>query len=302
MSKILRAMTKDGSARIFVINSTDIVNKAMKYHETAPTAAAALGRTLTATSLMGSTLKNKGDSLSVNFRGDGPCGHILAVSDYMGNVKGYIQNPHTDIERKPNGKLDVGTAVGKGTVVVIKDMGEKEPYNGIVPITTGEIAEDITHYFAESEQIPTLCALGVLVNPDMTCKAAGGVLVQLLPFADPNTVDLIEKNAPAIASVSKLIASGMSNEDIAKMALNGIEFDIFDEYFVDYFCDCSRERMGRGLLTLNPYELWNMLVEDGQIETCCQFCKRKYVFVGSDIEKLREKIKKEKEQKPENDE
>jgi len=298
MSKILRAMTKDGSARIFVINSTDIVNKAMKYHETAPTAAAALGRTLTAASLMGSTLKNKGDSLSVNFRGDGPCGHILGISDYMGNVKGYIQNPHTDIERKPNGKLDVGTAVGKGTLVVIKDMGEKEPYNGIVPITTGEIAEDITHYFAESEQIPTLCALGVLVNPDMTCKAAGGVLVQLLPFADPDTVDLIEKNAPAISSVSKLIAAGHSNEDIAKMALNGIEFDVFDEYFVDYFCDCSRERMGRGLLTLNPYELWNMLVEDGQIETCCQFCKRKYVFTGSDIEKLREKFKKEKEQEP----
>ncbi len=295
-------MTKDGSARIFVINSTDIVNKAMKYHECAPTAAAALGRTLTAASLMGSTLKNKGDSLSVNFRGDGPCGHILAISDYMGNVKGYIQNPHTDIDRKPNGKLDVGGAVGKGTLVVIKDMGEKEPYNGIVPITTGEIAEDITAYYAESEQTPSLCALGVLVNPDMTCKAAGGVMVQLLPFADPDTVDLIEKNAQAIASVSKLIAAGMSNEDIAKMALNGIEFDIFDEYFVDYFCDCSRERMGRGLLTLNPYELWNMLVEDGQIETCCQFCKRKYVFVGSDIEKLREKIKKEKEQSPKSEE
>lgn len=285
-------MTKDGSARIFVIDSTDIVNKAIKYHECAPTAAAALGRTLTAASLMGSTLKNKGDSLSVNFRGDGPCGHILAVSDYMGNVKGYIQNPHTDIARKPSGKLDVGGAVGKGNLVVIKDMGEKEPYNGIVPITTGEIAEDITSYFAESEQIPSLCALGVLVNPDNTCKAAGGVLVQLLPFADPATVDIIENNAPAISSVSRLIAAGHSNEDIAKMALNGIEFDVFDEYFVDYHCDCSRDRMGRGLLTLNPYELWNMLVEDGQIETCCQFCKRKYVFTGSDIEQLRNKSKK----------
>ncbi len=294
MSSIFRAMTRDGSAQIFVINSTDIVNSAIRYHESAPTASAALGRVLTAASMMGSTLKDKGNTITVNFRGDGPCGHVLAVSDYKGNVKGYVQNPDTDLPRKENGKLDVGAAVGKGTLVVIKDMGEKEPYNGVVPIVSGEIAEDITSYYAESEQIPSLCALGVLINPDGTCKASGGVLIRLLPNAAEETISVIEKNASALSAVSSLFAKGMTNEQIAGIALNGVEYDAFDEYRVEYHCDCSRDRMGRALLTLNPYELWNMLVQDKQIETCCQFCKRKYVFTGADIEALRNAKKAEK--------
>lgn len=294
MAEILRGMTRDGSAQILVINSKDIVNEAIRIHRTAPTATAALGRVLTATSLMGTTLKNKGNSLSVNFRGDGPSGHILAVSDYLGNVRGYIQNPHTDLPLNKLGKLDVGGAVGRGPLHVIKDVGEKEPYIGITNITSGEIAEDITAYYAESEQIPSLVALGVLVGTDGKCQAAGGVMIQLLPFADEKTIAQIEKNAAALANVSKLFDEGKSNLEIAGIALEGIEFDLFDTIDVGYKCTCSRKRVGRALLTLSPYELYNMLVNDKKIEVNCQFCDRVYTFVGEDIEKLRaEKAKEE---------
>lgn len=295
MAEILRGMTKDGSAQILVINSKDIVNEAIRIHRTAPTATAALGRVLTATSLMGTTLKNKGNSLSVNFRGDGPSGHILAVSDYLGNVRGYIQNPHTDLPLNKAGKLDVGGAVGKGPLHVIKDVGEKDPYIGITNITTGEIAEDITAYYAESEQIPSLVALGVLVGTDGKCQAAGGVMIQLLPFADETTISLIERNAAALANISKLFDEGKTNLEIAEIALKDIEFDLFDTIDVGYKCTCSRKRVGRALLTLSPYELYNMLVQDKKIEINCQFCDRVYTFVGEDIEKLREEKKKEDE-------
>ena len=295
MAEILRGMTKDGSAQILVINSKDIVNEAIRIHRTAPTATAALGRVLTATSLMGTTLKNKGNSLSVNFRGDGPSGHILAVSDYYGNVRGYIQNPKTDLPLNKVGKLDVGGAVGKGALHVIKDVGEKDPYIGITNITTGEIAEDITAYYAESEQIPSLVALGVLVGTDGKCQAAGGVMIQLLPFAEESTISLIERNAAALANISKLFNEGKSNLEIAEIALKDIEFDLFDTIEVGYKCTCSRKRVGRALLTLSPYELYNMLVQDKKIEVNCQFCDRVYTFVGEDIEKLRKD--KEKEEK-----
>ncbi len=293
MAEILRGMTRDGSAQILVINSKDIVNEAIRIHRTAPTATAALGRVLTATSLMGTTLKNKGNSLSVNFRGDGPSGHILAVSDYYGNVRGYIQNPHTDLPLNKLGKLDVGGAVGKGPLHVIKDVGEKEPYIGITNITSGEIAEDITAYYAESEQIPSLVALGVLVGTDGKCQAAGGVMIQLLPFADEKTIEKIEKNATALSNVSKLFDEGKSNLEIAEIALKDIEFDLFDTIDVGYKCTCSRKRVGRALLTLSPYELYNMLVKDKKIEVNCQFCDRVYTFVGEDIEKLRKEKEKE---------
>ena len=295
MAEILRGMTRDGSAQILVINSKDIVNEAIRIHRTAPTATAALGRVLTATSLMGTTLKNKGNSLSVNFRGDGPSGHILAVSDYYGNVRGYIQNPKTDLPLNKVGKLDVGGAVGKGALHVIKDVGEKDPYIGITNITTGEIAEDITAYYAESEQIPSLVALGVLVGTDGKCQAAGGVMIQLLPFAEESTISLIERNAAALANISRLFDEGKSNLEIAEIALKDIEFDLFDTIEVGYKCTCSRKRVGRALLTLSPYELYNMLVQDKKIEVNCQFCDRVYTFVGEDIEKLRKD--KEKEEK-----
>lgn len=292
MSKILRGLTCDGSAQILVINSTDMVADAVRTHSCAPTAAAALGRVLTATSLMGTTLKDKGNNITVNFRGDGPCGHVLAVSDYMGNVKGYVQNPQTDIPRKANGKIDVAGAVGKGTLNVVKDVGEKEPYIGITNIVSGEIAEDISSYYAESEQIPTVVSLGVLLRPNGSVLAAGGLIIQLLPFAAEATISGIEKNLPAITGISNLFKEGKTNKEIADIALSGIEYDVFDEYEVGYKCDCSRDRMGRALLTLNPVDLYNILVEDGKIEVGCQFCTNKYSFTGSDIEEIRKNEKK----------
>lgn len=279
-------MSQDGSAQILVLNSADMVREAMKIHRTASTPAAALGRVLTATSLMGSTLKDKGNTVTVNFRGDGPCGHLLAVSDYMGNVKGYVQNPTTDLPTK-GGKPDLAKAIGQGTLNVVKDTGEKQPYIGVTKIRSGEIAEDIAAYYAESEQIPTVCSLGVKLGADGKIEAAGGILIQLLPFAAEETIAAIEKNLDAIAEASTLFAEQPDNLSIAEIAFKGIPFDVFDEYEVGYRCDCSRDRMGRALLTLNPVDLYNMLVEDGKIEVGCQFCNNKFTFVGADIEQIR---------------
>lgn len=288
-SEILRAMTSDGSARVIVINSTDIVNRAIEIHGTAPTATAALGRTLSATAMMGSLLKEKENSLTVNFRCEGPIGGVLAVSDYMGNVRGYAINPNCDLPRKANGKLDVGGAVGKGSLYVIRDEGEKEPYVGITNITSGEIAEDITSYYAESEQIPTLCSLGVLVNADGSCLAAGGVLVQLLPFADESIISILEQNAPGLANVSRLIEGGASVLEIAKIALAGIPFDVFDNYEVEYHCPCSRERVLDALVTMSENDLAEIFEKENFMQTECQFCDKKFSFVREDIENHRQK-------------
>ena len=207
-STILRGMTRDGSARILVINSTKMVNDMISAHRTSPTATAALGRTITAASMVGTMLPEDKDSVTMSFSGNGEAGKIIAVADYFGNVKGYIQNPMANPPKKPNGKLDVGAAVGAGTFSVVKDVGGKEPQIGTTEIVTGEIAEDIASYFATSEQIPTLLSLGVLVDRDCSCLAAGGVLVQVMPFPDEETVDLIERNASDLSNISKLFSLG----------------------------------------------------------------------------------------------
>ncbi len=288
-SKILRAMTQDGSARIHVINSTEIVNKAIKFHNTSATSTAALGRLLTVTSMMGCMLGDKDDTITVSLNGDGPAGRVLAVGDYIGNVRGYIQNPNVDIPLKANGKLDVSGAVGSGFLNIIKDMGEGEPYNGSIDLVSGEIAEDITAYYAQSEQIPTVCALGVLVDIDLTCKAAGGIIIQLLPFADDETITLIEKNVPLLSNISRLFEKGMTNEEIMALAMQGIEYDLFDEIDVDYICSCSRERMEKALRSLAPEELRKLFNEQlaeskpEELEVQCRFCNSKYAFSPSDV-------------------
>ncbi len=288
-STILRGMTRDGSARVMVINSRELVNEMIRVHRTAPTATAALGRLVTASSMIGTMLPENGDTVTLNFTSEGEIGKMIAVADYFGNVKSYIKNPLADPKRKPNGKLDVSAAVGAGSFSVIKDVGGKEPVCGTIEIVSGEIAEDIATYYAKSEQIPTLLSLGVLVDKDYSCLAAGGVLVQLLPFPEEETVGLIERNAADLSNISTLFKEGKSNEEIFAIAMRDIPFDLFDEIEVEYKCDCGWERMRKKIASLGKSEIKTMLDEQEQEgkarELCaiCRFCNSQYTFKESDL-------------------
>ena len=282
-SVILRGMTRDGSARVLIINSRDMVNEMFRVQKTAPTATAALGRTVTAAAMIGTMLPENGDTLTITFDGDGDAGKIIAVADYFGNVKGYIENPMADPPRKPNGKLDVGAAVGAGNLSFLRYI-KGELQTGYANITTGEIAEDIATYFATSEQIPTLLSLGVLVDKDYTCLAAGGVLIQLLPFPEEETVERLEKNAAALVNISRLFAEGLTNEQILDIALEGVPYDLFDTLEVEYRCDCSRERMLSKMRALRREDIASMLDEQEaegkarELTAVCRFCNTGYTF------------------------
>ncbi len=288
-STMLRAMTRDGSARILVLNSRKIVDDMIKMHGTSPTATAALGRTLTATSMIGSMLPENGDTVTVSISGDGGAGKIIAVGDYFGNVKGYIQNPLVNPPKKSNGKLDVSAAVGAGILSVVKSVGEGDPQTGLIELVSGEIAEDIATYFATSEQIPTVLSLGVLVDKDYSCLAAGGVLIQLMPFPDDETVDIIERNAADLANISRYFEKGLSNKDIADIAMRDIPYDVFDTIDVAYKCDCSRERMKSKLKSLGQKELLNLFDEQEsegkkrELTATCHFCNGAYTFTEKEL-------------------
>ncbi len=288
-STITRGMTRDGSARVLVINSKDMVNEMIRVHKTAPTATAALGRLITASSMIGTMLPEAGDTLTAGFNTDGEIQRLIAVADYYGNVKAYLDNPIADPPRKPNGKLDVGGALGYGTFYMIRDIGGKEPQCGTIETVSGEIAEDIATYFAKSEQIPTVLSLGVLIDTDLTCRAAGGVLIQLLPFPDDATVDLIERNAAALSNISHLFDEGKTNDEIIDIAMRDIPFDKFDTLEVEYKCDCSRERMRKKIRGLGEHEIRTMMDEqeaEGKgrsLEAVCHFCNSKYTFTEKDL-------------------
>lgn len=292
MGKSIRCISRDGTLTVMAINSTDIVNKAVEIHETSAVCSAALGRLITAASLMGSVLKGKDHSITLRLNGGGPAGSVIAVSDSMGNVRGYVGQSVVEIPLNAKGKLDVAGAVGKdGFLTVIKDLGMKEPYVGKTPIVSGEIAEDITAYYSISEQTPTVCALGVLVNPDLTIKAAGGLLIQLLPTAMDDTIDLVEKSIEGLEPISSLIDRGMIPEEICRHALKYFELDVLDDAEPEYKCYCSRERVEAALISTGEEELLDMAKEE-KTEVSCQFCDKKYVFTPDDIKNLVKKAKK----------
>ena len=288
-STIIRGMTRDGSARLVVMNSTAMVNGMRKAHQTSPTATAALGRTITAASMIGTLLPDSGDTVTITFAGDGEAGKLIAVGDYYGNVKGYIQNPLANPPKRPDGKLDVGAAIGKGTLSFVKDIGEGEPQTGMIELVSGEIAEDIATYFAMSEQVPTLLSLGVLVDKDYSCLAAGGVLIQLLPFPEESTVDLIERNAAVLGNISKYFEMGLTNEQILDIAMKDIPYDLFDNLEVEYKCDCSHDRMKKKVLSLGKAEVKNLLDEQQaegkarELTAICRFCNSEYTYSEKEL-------------------
>ncbi len=290
MGKLIRCLTTDATVMAMVLDSTDMVARAEAIHQTSAVVTAALGRTLTAASMMGVMLKGRDDTVTLKINGGGPAGVVTAVSDSEGYVRGYAEHPIVEIPLKPNGKLDVSGALGTdGFLYVLRDTGGSEPYVGCVPLVSGEIAEDITAYYAQSEQTPTVCALGVLVNPDLTVCTAGGLLLQLLPFCPESVIDRIEKNIAALPPMTAMLADGLTPEEIVAKALDGFEFDVLDEYEPTYRCYCSRERVERALMTLSPEERATLPNEDGLVETTCQFCDAVYTFTAEDIATLSEK-------------
>ncbi len=284
MAKLVCAIAADGSAVAYAIDSTDIVAHAEQIHSTSAVVTAALGRLLTVGAMMGSMLKGEDSSLTLRLKGDGPAGSIIAVSDSLGNVRGYVGNPIVELPLNDKGKLDVSGAVGRnGTLYVIKDLGLKEPYVGQVPIISGEIAEDITGYYASSEQTPTVCALGVLVNPDLTVKAAGGFIIQLLPGADENCITVLEQNLEGLDSVTSMLVNGITPEDICRRVLAGFDPEILNTSELHYRCTCSKERYEKALAAIGREELTQMIEQDKQAQVVCHFCNKKYLFTEQEL-------------------
>ena len=287
MGEIVRTITSDGMVMASAITGTDIVRRAQEIHHTAPTATAALGRTLLAASLMGNQLKGDDNSLTLQVRGDGPLGGITCVSDSAGNVRGFVNNPAADVPRKYEGKLDVGAAVGGGSLTVIKDLGLKEPYVGSIALVSGEIAEDITAYFAESEQIPTACALGVLVKKDGgEVLTAGGYLIQLLPGADDEAIDKVERGIRRVGSVTSALAAGKTTIDLIRDVLSEFEVEVLETVPVAYKCYCSRDRVTRALISMGREEMTSLIEEQGEADLTCQFCDAVYHYSRSELEDI----------------
>ena len=292
--RIVRAISTDGMVQAAAICSRGLTERARQIHKTLPVATAALGRTLAAASMMGNALKSDGASLTLQFKGGGPLGTVLAVSDNEGNVRGYVTNPHVDLPLRPDGKLDVGAAVGhEGTLTVIKDLHMKEPYVGTIDLLGGEIAEDVAGYFVESEQIPTACGLGVLVDRDQSVKSAGGYLIQLLPGAGEDVITKVEGGIYAAPSVTNLLKENSDPAVLLKTVLSDFDMEILSVDPIEYRCYCSRERTERALLSLGSKELEKIVDEQGSAELTCQFCDRVQNFTKEDLTAMIADLKKQ---------
>ena len=288
MDYMIRGTAADDMVRVFAVTTRDTVEKARQIHNTSPVATAALGRLLSAGAMMGPMMKGDKDLMTLRIKGDGPIGGITVTADSKGNVKGYPENPNVLIHAKPNGKLDVSGAIGKGYLTVIRDLGLKEPYVGQVELVSGEIAEDMTYYFTTSEQIPSSVGLGVLLDKANFVKQAGGFIVQLMPGVKDEIISVIEKNLSGIKSVTSMLDSGMTPEDIAAFLMNGLDFKILEKTPVGFNCGCSRERMAKAVISLGEKEIQEMIDDGEPIELNCQFCKGSYEF---SVDELKEMLK-----------
>lgn len=284
---VIRCIDEKGSIRLFVAITTKMVEEARITHNTSPTATAALGRVLTAAAMLGITMKGEKDTLTLKIKGDGPIGNIIAVANSRGQVKGYVDNPYADLLTRPDGKLDVGGIVGKtGQLAIIKDLGLKEPYVGYSNLLTGEIAEDLVHYFYHSEQQPSAINLGVLVDKDISVRAAGGYILQILPDVDNRDIDRVEEIIRRAKPISTLIDEGLNPEEIMETLFGEFNMRILEKQSIEFKCNCSKERIEEVLLSLGKEEISKMIEEDEKAEVVCHFCNRKYNFTKDDLRRL----------------
>ena len=284
--QIIRMLAKDAPVKASAITAGALVERARQIHKTLPTATAALGRALMGASMMGNQLKEEKGSLTLRVKGDGPLGSITAVSDSEGNVRGYVQNPAADLPRKRPGKLDVGAAVGAGSLTIIKDLNMKEPYVGTIELLSGEIADDIAAYFLESEQIPTACALGVLLDTDQSVLCAGGYLIQLLPGADESVIRTIEQGVARVGAVTDALRDGLTAKGLLLQVLSDFDMEVLEESPVEYRCYCSRDRVTRALISMGKKDLAELIADQGKAELTCQFCDKVYHYSKEELEAI----------------
>ena len=285
--QIVRGMTADGFVKVVGITTTNLVERARQIHKTLPTATAALGRLLTAASMMGNMQKTEEGSVTLQVKGGGPLGTLLAVSDWQGNVRGYVENPAISVMEKYRGKLDVGAAVGTdGTLTVIRDLRMKDPYIGTIPLYSGEIAEDIASYYVQSEQIPTACALGVLLDRNQSVRAAGGYLIQMLPGAPDDIVDQVERSIEAVGNVTSVLEAGASAAELLHMLFVGMDLRLLETTDIEYRCYCSRDRVRSTLISLGMDDLKQIIEDRETVTVSCQFCDTVYEFTPDDVSEL----------------
>ncbi len=287
MDYIVRATAANSQIRAFAITSKEMVETARQHHNTSPVATAALGRLLTGGAMMGVMMKGDKDMLTLMMKGDGPINGVTVTADSKGHVKGYVGNPNVLISANYAGKLDVGAAIGYGTLTVIKDMGLKEPYSSQVPLGTSEVAEDLTYYFAASEQVPSAVGLGVLMSKDNTVKQAGGFIVQLMPFADEEVISKLEERVNSISSVTEMLEKGMTPEDILREVMGDMDVEFTDKIDTGFECNCSKEKVARALAGLSKKDMEDIINDGKEIEVKCDFCNTTYKFSVEELKKLR---------------